>query len=118
MQVGRMASDCRDRWRNHLLEKDKRNMGTVVFVLSMFSTLILVCDPGQWSKEEEEELKQVVTELTHQRGQDVGATDTDVFWTQVSAKMGYKRSRQQCRGKWYTDCYCCSTLVELALTVH
>ncbi|EIN10900.1 hypothetical protein PUNSTDRAFT_65638 [Punctularia strigosozonata HHB-11173 SS5] len=88
MQVGRMASDCRDRWRNHLMEKDKRKMGKSP------------CSSCQWSKDEEEELKRIVTELAQLQGKSVEESDTDVFWTKVSERMDYKRSRQQCRGKW------------------
>lgn len=27
--------------------------------------------------------------------------DTDIFWGEIAAKMDHKRSRQQCRTKWY-----------------
>ncbi|OCB89576.1 hypothetical protein A7U60_g3268 [Sanghuangporus baumii] len=76
-RVGRMAGDCRDRWRNHINNRDGR-----IF--------------GAWSKEEEEKLTQIVTEMTIAQGKD---PDLDVFWTQVAARMG-SRGRQQCRIKW------------------
>ncbi|KAF8897692.1 hypothetical protein BD779DRAFT_1432214 [Infundibulicybe gibba] len=77
-RVGRMSSDCRDRYRNHLLNRDLRIIGA-------------------WTKQEEEELAQIMKEVMVDRGKD---TDTDIFWGVVSQKMGGKRSRQQCRIKW------------------
>ena len=73
-----MAADCRDRWRNHLSHRSTRTMGT-------------------WSKEEEEQLTAIVTEMTIAQGKD---PDNDVFWGVVAEKMGNRRSRQQCRIKW------------------
>ncbi|PFH51275.1 hypothetical protein AMATHDRAFT_142885 [Amanita thiersii Skay4041] len=78
-RVGRMSSDCRDRYRNHLVNRDIRVMGS------------------PWTKEEEEQLTQIVTRMTIQQGKDI---DTDVFWGRVSEEMGGKRGRQQCRIKW------------------
>ncbi|CAA7260050.1 unnamed protein product [Cyclocybe aegerita] len=77
-RVGRMASDCRDRYRNHLLNRDIRIT-------------------GPWSKEEEDQLTQIVTDMTVKQGKDV---DNDVFWSKVSELMGGRRGRQQCRIKW------------------
>ncbi|KZT29301.1 hypothetical protein NEOLEDRAFT_1056727 [Neolentinus lepideus HHB14362 ss-1] len=77
-RVGRMASDCRDRYRNHLLDRDKRST-------------------GHWTKEEEAELTRIVTEMTVDQGKDM---DNDVFWGVVAMKMGNRRGRQQCRIKW------------------
>ena len=76
--VGRNASDCRDRWRNHLENSEDRKT-------------------GPWTKEEEQELAQLVIELKNQRGE---LSDNDIFWGVVSQKMGGKRGRQQCRIKW------------------
>ncbi|KZT05601.1 uncharacterized protein LAESUDRAFT_655614 [Laetiporus sulphureus 93-53] len=76
--VKRMSSDCRDRWRNHLQDRSTRRSGT-------------------WTKEEEEELTRIVTEMTLQKGKDI---DNDIFWGVVSQRMGGKRGRQQCRIKW------------------
>ncbi|KAJ6539526.1 hypothetical protein B0H19DRAFT_1179462 [Mycena capillaripes] len=74
--VGRMAPDCRDRYRNYIVDREKRNTGT-------------------WTAAEEEKLTQIVTQMTI--GKDL---DNDIFWTKVSGLMGGTRSRQQCRIKW------------------
>ncbi|KAH8094917.1 hypothetical protein BXZ70DRAFT_344152 [Cristinia sonorae] len=78
VRIGRMDSDCRDRYRNHLQDREKRQT-------------------GHWTKEEEERLTQIVTEMTVQQGKDI---DNDIFWGVVSTKMGGTRGRQQCRIKW------------------
>ncbi|KAI5116616.1 hypothetical protein M0805_009197 [Coniferiporia weirii] len=77
-RVGRMAGDCRDRWRNHINNREERVMGS-------------------WSKEEEDRLTRIVMEMTTAQGKN---QDQDVFWTQVAAHMGNTRSRNQCRIKW------------------
>ncbi|KAI6130384.1 hypothetical protein EDD16DRAFT_1470765 [Pisolithus croceorrhizus] len=77
-RVGRMSSDCRDRYRNHIANRELRVT-------------------GPWSKEEEDELIRIVTEMTIQQGKDL---DNDVFWGIVSDRMGNRRGRQQCRIKW------------------
>ncbi|KAH9062775.1 hypothetical protein EDB87DRAFT_1605825 [Lactarius vividus] len=77
-RVGRMASDCRDRYRNHIHNSEDRAVGT-------------------WTKDEEIRLTEIVTEMTVKQGKDM---DNDVFWGIVSQKMGNKRGRQQCRIKW------------------
>ncbi|KIM68852.1 hypothetical protein SCLCIDRAFT_104493 [Scleroderma citrinum Foug A] len=77
-RVGRMSSDCRDRYRNHIANREVRVT-------------------GPWSKEEEEELTRIVAEMTVQQGRDL---DNDVFWGLVSDRMGNRRGRQQCRIKW------------------
>ncbi|KAF9782276.1 hypothetical protein BJ322DRAFT_1010319 [Thelephora terrestris] len=77
-RVGRTASDCRDRYRNHIQGREQRNSGT-------------------WSKEEEAQLTAIVKEMMAEKGKDV---DNDIFWGVVSQKMGGKRGRQQCRNKW------------------
>ncbi|KAF9569102.1 hypothetical protein CPC08DRAFT_624330 [Agrocybe pediades] len=77
-RVGRMAADCRDRYRNHIIDRDIRVT-------------------GHWSKEEEEELTRIVTDMTVKQGKNI---DNDVFWGKVSELMGGKRGRQQCRIKW------------------
>ncbi|KAG6833913.1 hypothetical protein H0H87_007924 [Tephrocybe sp. NHM501043] len=76
--VGRMPADCRDRYRNHIVNRDIR-----VY--------------GYWSKEEEEQLTRIVTEMTIKQGKTV---DDDIFWGRVSELMGGTRGRQQCRIKW------------------
>ncbi|KAH9482558.1 DNA-binding protein REB1 [Psilocybe cubensis] len=77
-RVGRMASDCRDRYRNHIHGREIRIT-------------------GHWSKEEEDKLIQIVTDMTIKQGRDL---DNDVFWGRVSELMGGTRGRQQCRIKW------------------
>ncbi|EGO27866.1 hypothetical protein SERLADRAFT_462034 [Serpula lacrymans var. lacrymans S7.9] len=77
-RVGRMSSDCRDRYRNHIANRDVRVTGA-------------------WTKEEEEELTRIVSEMTIQQGKDI---DNDVFWGKVSERMLNTRGRQQCRIKW------------------
>ncbi|KAG6880353.1 hypothetical protein C0992_007764 [Termitomyces sp. T32_za158] len=81
--VGRMPSDCRDRYRNHIVNRNVRVTGI-------------------WSKEEEEQLTRIVTDMTVNQGRDI---DGDVFWGRVSELMGGRRGRQQCRIKW-TDALC------------
>ncbi|KAF9534704.1 hypothetical protein CPB83DRAFT_866090 [Crepidotus variabilis] len=78
VRVSRRAADCRDRYRNHIVNKDIRITGV-------------------WSKEEEQQLTQIVTDMTVNQGKDI---DNDVFWGKVSELMGGKRGRQQCRIKW------------------
>ncbi|KAF8607670.1 hypothetical protein BDV93DRAFT_434965 [Ceratobasidium sp. AG-I] len=77
-RVGRMSSDCRDRYRNHLVDQDARVI-------------------GPWTKEEEDELTKIVLELTVERGVQA---DNDVLWSAVSERMGGRRTRQQVRIKW------------------
>ena len=43
---------------------------------------------GTWSKEEEEQLTAIVTEMTIAQGKD---PDNDVFWGVVAEKMGNRR---------------------------
>ncbi|KXN89584.1 DNA-binding protein REB1 [Leucoagaricus sp. SymC.cos] len=78
LRVGRMSSDCRDRYRNHIQNREVRVT-------------------GPWSKEEEIQLTQIVTDMTIKQGKDI---DNDVFWGKVSEHMGGRRGRQQCRIKW------------------
>lgn len=90
-----MSSDCRDRYRNHIVNRNIRVTGSsrrrsVIFLLIYRSV-------GPWSKEEEEKLTQIVTDMTIKQGKDI---DNDVFWGKVSDLMGGKRGRQQCRIKW------------------
>jgi len=56
---------------------------------------------GPWSKEEEDQLTKIVTDMTTQQGKNI---DNDVFWGKVSDLMGGTRGRQQCRIKWFV-CY-------------
>ena len=59
---------------------------------------ILRVSSGPWSRAEEEELTEIVTEMTVKQGKNM---DNDVFWSVVSERMGNRRGRQQCRIKWY-----------------
>jgi hypothetical protein len=58
---------------------------------------------GPWTKEEEEELTRIVMELTVERGLQA---DNDVLWSEVSERMGGRRTRQQVRIKWYEFIVC------------
>jgi hypothetical protein len=60
----------------------------------------LVGHTGQWTKDEEDELTRIVTEMTVKQGKDI---DDDVFWGRVSERMANRRGRQQCRIKWYAE---------------
>jgi hypothetical protein len=53
-------------------------------------------NPGKWTAEEEDSLKETVRRLTAQQ-QDINGTG---FWSQVSQAMEGQRDRQQCREKW------------------
>ena len=74
-----MASDCRDRYRNHIKHSEDRAF-------------------GPWTKDEEMRLTEIVTDMTIKQGKDM---DNDVFWGIVCQRMGNTRGRQQCRIKWY-----------------
>jgi len=89
-----MSSDCRDRYRNHIQNREVRKSGTYhpYYQLQQVSQFL-----GPWTKEEEELLTRIVTDMTIKQGKDV---DNDVFWGKVSELMGGRRGRQQCRIKW------------------
>ena len=90
-----MASDCRDRYRNHIINRDIRVSGPIsLLFLCAYSHHFWL---GHWSKEEEDQLTAIVTDMTVNQGKDI---DNDVFWGKVSELMGGKRGRQQCRIKW------------------
>ncbi|KAH3671446.1 hypothetical protein WICMUC_004627 [Wickerhamomyces mucosus] len=74
--MGRMPEDCRDRWRNYV--KCGNNRAS-----------------NKWSIEEENKLKQIISEIYNLSGQ-----NSTINWTVVSEKMGGTRSRIQCRYKW------------------
>ncbi|PNS14383.1 DNA-binding protein reb1 [Sphaceloma murrayae] len=87
--LGRMAEDCRDRWRDHVGVPDKVE--------------------GAWSPEEEQALEKAIAECIsrmRKEGDDTyaGVNDADleprVNWQVVSDILGKKRSRLQCRYKW------------------
>ena len=72
---------------------------------------------GPWSKEEEERLVCIVTEMTIALGKD---QDNEVFWGQVAEKMGNRRGRQQCRIKWSIPLvlHCLLTLIDMLGLTH
>ncbi|KAA1109625.1 RNA polymerase I enhancer binding protein, variant 2 [Puccinia graminis f. sp. tritici] len=80
-QVGRPADDCRDRWRNHTCVKDLKNQ-------------------GKWSQEEEDLLVQLMAQ-SKSIYSDPKDLQSDGLWTWVSNQMGGRRSRTQCRVKWF-----------------
>ncbi|KAG8867075.1 RNA polymerase I enhancer binding protein [Serendipita sp. 405] len=80
-RVGRMGSDCRDRYRFHIQDASNRNH-------------------GPWSVEEEERLICIMQEL--QADKTPEETDT-AFWGAVVKRMGGTRNRSQIRLKW-NDC--------------
>jgi hypothetical protein len=97
-----MPSDCRDRYRNHIAHRELRVSGELhlAFFEVIFDRLLHTIrfgHLGQWTKEEEDELTRIVTEMTVKIGRDI---DNDVFWGKVSERMGNRRGRQQCRIKW------------------
>lgn len=95
--VQRAASDCRDRYRNHLQDREFRRIGERSVLVYYYGWSNHILPPGTWTREEEEELTRIVTEMTVDQGKDI---DNDIFWGVVSQKMGGKRGRQQCRIKW------------------
>lgn len=91
-----MSADCRDRYRNHIVNRDIRLTGnSTAFHYGDDTTYPRL---GGWSRDEEERLTQIVTEMTVQQGKNI---DNDIFWGKVSERMGGTRGRQQCRIKWY-----------------
>lgn len=91
-----MASDCRDRWRNHLNNRGSRKQGMHLQSQGYYPYSDI---SGPWTKEEEEKLKDIVTELTEEQEKDPD-NDNDIFWAIVEERMGNERGRQQCRIKW------------------
>lgn len=104
LTVRRMSSDCRDRYRNHIANREVRVAGKFYRIYYdkrlyfSFHDLLDTGHAGHWTKNEEDELTRIVTEMTVQQGKDL---DDDVFWGKVSDHMGNRRGRQQCRIKWY-----------------
>jgi len=65
-----MASDCRDRYRNHIEYKETRVVGTC-FTRLFWMLGLLAVYVGPWTKEEEDILTQIVTEMTVSQGKDM-----------------------------------------------
>jgi len=78
LRVCRTASDCKDRYRNHLAKKENRIS-------------------GKWAPEEEHKLTNIIAQISAQQGPD---TRNITLWGQVSEQMSFTRSPQQCRDKW------------------
>lgn len=79
--MGRMPEDCRDRWRNYVKCGDNRIL-------------------NKWSEEEETKLKEIVTDMMSNIGEDNKLKPPSINWTVVSERMNGVRSRIQCRYKW------------------
>lgn len=77
----RMPEDCRDRWRNYIKCGANRTA-------------------NKWSDEEEEKLREVVTQLILEDSEKQRGGSVSINWTRVSEMMGGIRLRIQCRYKW------------------
>lgn len=98
-RVGRTEQDCRDRYLNHLAGSHVRASGKPIPASTeLKSGTKFTPHAGKWSKEEEDQLKQVVGELSRQQGISI---DKNHVWSKVSELMEGKRSRQQCAQKWF-----------------
>ncbi|KAG8628778.1 hypothetical protein KVT40_002643 [Elsinoe batatas] len=89
--LGRLAEDCRDRWRDYVGNPSKQD--------------------GVWTDAEEAELEKAVVECVSRMrkerfNQELGddfddsILEANVNWAVVSDMLGKKRSRLQCRYKW------------------
>ncbi|KAF2227698.1 hypothetical protein BDZ85DRAFT_6316 [Elsinoe ampelina] len=88
--LGRLAEDCRDRWRDYVGNPDKQE--------------------GVWTDHEEAELEKAVAEcISRMRKErldqklddlDDAVHEANVNWSVVSGMLGKTRSRLQCRYKW------------------
>lgn len=95
--------DCRDRYKNHLSERNTRNTGTLSFRGLLFSWCISINGYGwligAWTEAEEQELIRIVREVQEDQGKDYGDSN-EILWSTVSARMGGRRGKQQARDKW------------------
>lgn len=95
--------DCRDRYKNHLSERNTRNIGTLSFRVFFFSWCISINSYGwligAWTEAEEQELIRIVREVQEDQGKDYGDSN-HILWSTVSARMGGRRGKQQVRDKW------------------
>ncbi|PVF99992.1 hypothetical protein CPB86DRAFT_872205 [Serendipita vermifera] len=94
-KVGRMASDCRDRYRNHKQHVTDRKAGTISQLTALYETPIDT-HLGAWSKEEEDQLVEIMKDFEGEKDK-----DNDVLWSEVVKRMGGTRSRAQIKTKWY-----------------
>ncbi|CAG8682477.1 14541_t:CDS:2, partial [Racocetra fulgida] len=79
--LGRMGTQCRDRWRDYLQHRKEKLR-------------------GKWTDEEEQKLINIIVELTRQNDADI-SLDWGIPWQQVSSLMENTRSPNQCRAKLY-----------------
>ncbi|KAF0525045.1 nucleolar protein [Gigaspora margarita] len=84
-ELGRMGTQCRDRWRDYVQYKNDKLR-------------------GRWTKEEEQKLINIIVEITGQNDADI-SLDWGIPWQQVSSLMENTRSPNQCRAKWYLTYY-------------
>ncbi|CAG8725689.1 577_t:CDS:10 [Gigaspora margarita] len=82
-ELGRMGTQCRDRWRDYVQYKNDKLR-------------------GRWTKEEEQKLINIIVEITGQNDADI-SLDWGIPWQQVSSLMGNTRSPNQCRAKWVKE---------------
>jgi len=54
-------------------------------------------NPGTWKKEEEDTLVRIMAEFNYERPK---GEENDVFWSEISRRMGGSRNRAQIRAKW------------------
>jgi hypothetical protein len=89
--INRFGEDCRDRWRNYLVNGDNLKK-------------------SYWEKDEEKKLRAAVRECIkkvredrrkNEDPRDAHKTDEELIdWGTVSKTMGHTRSRLQCANKW------------------
>ncbi|KAF0525040.1 nucleolar protein [Gigaspora margarita] len=82
-ELGRMGTQCRDRWRDYVQYKNDKLR-------------------GRWTKEEEQKLINIIVEITGQNDADI-SLDWGIPWQQVSSLMENTRSPNQCRAKWVKE---------------
>lgn len=93
VRVGRMAADCRDRFKNHISNRDIRNSG-MLRIASFTNTNLNESDAGKWSQQEEDDLKSIVMQMNAEQ------PGGKISWARVSKHMGNMRGQHQCREKW------------------
>ncbi len=102
--LGRMPEDCRDRWRNYLVNSEHRNREqwtdaeVVNLCTAILDCLQLMKEDRMRTREEGENLPQDETE-SDQEAEDM----KHINWQSVSDRMGEHgggRSRLQCSFKW------------------
>lgn len=101
--IDRMGEDCRDRYRNYILNSENRNheQWTPEEVRSLCTAIL---DSVEAMKDERKQ------ERRDRYGENGAASDSDsnmegedmkaINWQAISDRMGGQRSRLQCSGKW------------------